>query len=87
MPTHELHAIFFRLGLALSAGVLIACVPIAYRKAKFASHKGARIAGYSVAALALAAFLAMGWHLWSRYVPPSAETPEPITYPAAPVLP
>ena len=73
-----------RIGLALAAGLLIAVVPIALRKARFAVHLGPRIAGYAIALLALAGFGAYGWYLWNHYVPREPAAPAPITYPQPP---
>ena len=84
MPTHDIQAMLMRIGLALAAGFFIACVPIAIRKGRFAPHTGRRVAAFSFAALSFAAFLAMGWHLWTRHVPRSPEPPAPIAYPLPP---
>jgi len=84
IPTHQLEAIFSRIGLALAAGVLIAIPPIAWRCARFEPSIIKRVVCHVIALIALAGFCYYGWFLWNRFVPHEPEAPEPIAYPTAP---
>ena len=87
MPTYQFHAILTRIGLALAAGVLIAIVPVAWRKTRYEPSLPRRIF-FSV--LALAALVAFGFYasyLWQRFVPRAPAAPAAVAYPAAPAAP
>ncbi len=87
MPTYQLQAFFLRIGLALAAGVLIAIVPVAQRRARYEPHLAKRISLHLLALVALIAFGFYVVYLWNRFVPQEPETPAPVEYPAAPALP
>ncbi|MDD2240055.1 MAG: hypothetical protein PHI93_05275 [Kiritimatiellae bacterium] len=87
MPTHVLYALLTRIGLALVAGVLIAMVPIALRKARFEARMGKRVAFYLLAVLALIGFGLFGWYLVNQHVPKTETAPEPVVYPTLPTPP
>lgn len=87
MPTYQFHAILLRIGLALSAGVLIAIVPVAYRKTRYEPSISRRIFFYVLALIALVAFGFYGSYLWNRFVPREPAAPAPVDYPAVPAAP
>jgi hypothetical protein len=87
MPTHLLHALLIRVGLALVAGVLAAIVPIALRRARFEARMGKRVFLYLIAVLALLGFGFFGWYLVDQHVPKTETMPEPVVYPAMPTAP
>lgn len=87
MPTHLLHALLIRVGLALVAGVLAAMVPIALRRARFEARIGKRIVLYLLAVLALTGFGLFGWYLVDQHVPKTETAPEAVAYPAMPTAP
>jgi Sec-independent protein secretion pathway component TatC len=84
IPTHQLEAIFTRIGLALAAGVLIAIPPIAWRGARFEPSILKRVVCHIIALIALGCFCYYGYFLWNRFVPHEPEAPEPISYPVSP---
>lgn len=88
MPTYQLEAIFIRIGLALAAGVLIAIVPIAQRKARYEPSLVKRIVLHAFALAAFIGFCFYAVYLWQRFVPAApAESPSPVAFPAATVVP
>ena len=87
MPTYQIIEILTRIGLALAAGVIIAIVPITWRKARFASRQSSRVFLYILMAIALVGFLIYGWFLWNHFLPHESEAPPPVEYPVTPVLP
>lgn len=87
MPAYQLQELLTRIGLAFGAGVIIAIVPIAYRKARWAPHLPTRITFYAISLLALIAFFIYGAYLWNRFVPREPPAPAPITFPVPPTTP
>ncbi len=87
MPTYQLHALLTRIGLALAAGVLIAIVPVAWRKTRYEPSIPRRIFFYGLALAALVAFGFYASYLWRRFVPREPAAPAPVAYPAAPAAP
>lgn len=87
MPTYQLQALFLRIGLALIAGVLIAIVPIAQRRARYEPSLAKRISFHLLALVALIAFGFYAVYLWNRFIPQEPDAPAPVAYPAAPTLP
>jgi TRAP-type C4-dicarboxylate transport system permease small subunit len=84
MPTYQFEAMLTRIGLALAAGVLIAIVPIALRKAHHERSIIKRVIANLVALAALIGFCFYGWYLWQRFIPREPEAPAPLEYPVAP---
>ncbi len=84
MPAYQVLELLTRLGLALAAGILIAIIPVALRKARFEPHIGKRITLYVIGFVATVAFAVYGWFLWDRFVPREAEPEAPIIYPVTP---
>jgi hypothetical protein len=84
MPTYQLEAILLRVGLALAAGVLIAIVPIAQRKARYEPSIVKRVFLHLLALASLVGFCFYAVYLWDRFVPREPEAPAPVAYPAAP---
>ena len=87
MPTYQFHALLTRIGLALAAGVLIAIVPVAWRKTRYEPSIPRRIFYYVLALAALVAFGFYVSYLWQRFVPRAPAAPAAVTYPAAPAAP
>lgn len=87
IPTHQLEAIFTRIGLALAAGVIIAIPPIAWRCARFEPSIIKRVVCHILALLALIGFGFYGYFLWNHFVPKKPVLPESISYPVAPITP
>ena len=69
MPTYQFHALLTRIGLALAAGVLIAIVPVAWRKTRYEPSIPRRIFFYVLALVALVAFGFYASYLWQRFAP------------------
>ncbi len=84
MPTYQFEAMLTRIGLALAAGVLIAIVPIALRKARYEPSIVKRIVAHLIALAALIGFGFYGWYLWNRFIPREPAAPAPVEYPVAP---
>lgn len=84
MPTYQLEEILTRIGLALAAGVIIAIVPIAQRKARYEPSIVKRILFRVLALAALVGFCFYAWYLWDRFVPREPVAPAPVEYPVAP---
>ncbi len=87
MPSYQLHALLLRLGLALGAGLLIALVPIFFRKARWEAHLPRRIVFSVLTLVSLVGFCVYAWHLWNRFVPREPAPPDPISFPAPPSVP
>ena len=87
MPTYQMQELLLRIGLALGAGILIAIVPIAHRKARWVAHPAKRIVCHLISLLALVPFVVYGWYLWNHFVPRTPAAPDPITYPLPPAGP
>lgn len=87
MPTYQLEAILIRIGLALAAGILIAIIPIAQRKARYEPRLVKRIVFHLLALVALIGFCFYGVYLWNRFVPREPEALPPIAYPESPIAP
>ena len=87
MPSYQLQAIFFRIGLALIAGVLIAIVPIAYRRARYEPSLVKRIVFRLLSLASLVGFCFYAAYLWNRFIPRESEAPLPVAYPAMPTSP
>jgi len=84
MPTYQLEAILTRIGLALAAGVIIAIVPIAQRKARYEPSLVKRVICHLLALAAFVGFCFYAWYLWDRFVPRESEAPAPVEYPVSP---
>lgn len=87
MPTYQFHALLTRIGLALAAGVLIAIVPVAWRKTRYEPSIPRRIFFYLLALAALVAFGFYVSYLWQRFAPAEPAAPAAVAYPAAPAAP
>jgi hypothetical protein len=87
MPAFQLEAMLLRIGLALGAGVLIAIVPIAQRKARYEPSRSKRVILHILALIAFLGFCAYAWYLWDRYIPRAPEAPAPVSYPVSPAAP
>lgn len=87
MPTYQFHAILTRIGLALAAGVLIAIVPVAWRKTRYEPSIPRRVLFYIVALAALVGFGFYASYLWQRFAPREPAAPAAVTYPAVPAAP
>ena len=84
MPAFQLEAMLVRTGLALAAGVLIAIVPVALRKARYEPSRSKRVILQILAIIAFLGFCAYAWYLWVRYIPREPEVPAPVSYPISP---